>query len=74
MSVENALLPGMIVWIAALDDLPEHLFRVDEVFEDCVGGIALTGPLAGSYGEPGLDLVLRPSRPEEVPLGTSVSY
>lgn len=74
MSAENALLPGMIVWLAPFDDIPQHLFRVDAVFEDCVSGIALTGPLAGCYGEPGLDLVLRPARPEEVPLGTSVSY
>lgn len=71
---ENVFLPGTIVWIAAFDDVPQHLFRVCEVFEDCVGGVALTGPLAGSYGEPGIDLILRPARPEEVPLGTTVSY
>ena len=53
------LTPGCIVVIAAFDDVPEHSFRVEEVFEDCVTGIALTGPLAGEYGEPDLSLILR---------------
>jgi len=53
------LTPGCIVLIAAFDDVPEHSFRVEEVFEDCVTGIALTGPLAGEYGEPDLSLILR---------------
>ena len=53
------LIPGCIVVIAAFDDVPEHTFRVEEVFEDCVTGIALTGPLAGEYGEPDLSLILR---------------
>lgn len=49
--------PGDIVTIQAFDDVPEHLFRVDEVLDDCVTGVALTGPLAGEYGEPELSLV-----------------
>jgi hypothetical protein len=49
--------PGDVVTIFAFDDLPEHLFRVDEVHDDCVTGVALTGPLAGEYGEPDLSLV-----------------
>ena len=53
------LTPGCIVVIAAFDDVPEHTFRVEEVFEDCVTGIALTGPLAGEYGEPDLSLILQ---------------
>ena len=53
------LTPGCIVVIAAFDDVPEHTFRVEEVFEDCVTGIALTGPLAGEYGEPDIELILR---------------
>lgn len=53
------LTPGCIVLIAAFDDVPEHTFRVEEVFEDCVTGMALTGPLAGEYGEPDLSLILR---------------
>lgn len=48
-----------MVVIRAFDDMPEHRFRVTEVHEDCVGGFALTGPLAGEYGEPSLELVLR---------------
>ena len=54
-----SLTSGCIVLIAAFDDVPEHSFRVEEVFEDCVTGIALTGPLAGEYGEPDLSLILR---------------
>ena len=53
------LTPGCIVVIAAFDDVPEHSFRVEEVFEDCVTGTALTGPLAGEYGEPDIELILR---------------
>ena len=53
------LTPGCIVLIAAFDDVPEHTFRVEEVFEDCVTGTALTGPLAGEYGEPDRELILR---------------
>ena len=49
--------PGDVVTILAFDDVPEHLFRVDEVYDDCVTGVALTGPLAGEYGEPDLSMV-----------------
>ena len=45
---------GSIVVVAAFDEVPEHLFLVQEVFEDFVAGVAVTGPLAGSYGEPEL--------------------
>ena len=51
--------PGCTVFVAGFDDIPAHQFRVDEVFEDCITGTALTGPLAGEYGEPDLDLVVR---------------
>lgn len=67
------MIPGTIVWIAAFDEVPRHLFRVDAVYLDSIGGVALTGPLVGCYGEPSLDQVLGPARPEEVPLGTSVT-
>ena len=53
------LTPGSVVLIAAFDDVTEHSFCVEEVFEDYVTGIALTGPLAGEYGEPDLTLILR---------------
>ena len=51
--------PGCTVLIAGFDDLPAHQFLVEEVFEDCITGTALTGPLTGEYGEPDLDLVVR---------------
>lgn len=57
--------PGSIVWIAAFDEVPRHLFRVDVVHEDCVEGVALTGPFAGGYGEPALELILGPAEPGE---------
>jgi hypothetical protein len=53
----NPIRPGDVVTILAFDDVPEHLFRVDEVHDDCVTGVALTGPLAGEYGEPDLSMV-----------------
>ncbi|WP_171233974.1 hypothetical protein [Ruegeria sp. HKCCA4812] len=56
---ELELNPGEVVVVQAFDDVPEHLFRIDEVFEDCVTGFALTGPLAGSYGEPDREMILR---------------
>ncbi|WP_288075329.1 hypothetical protein [Pseudomonas sp.] len=53
------LTPGCTVVIAAFDDVPEHRFKVEEILDDCVTGIALTGPFAGDYGEPELALILR---------------
>jgi len=50
---------GDVVIIAAFDDIPEHLFWVHEVFEDCVSGYSVTGPLAGEYGEPDFSMILR---------------
>ncbi|GGC24819.1 hypothetical protein GCM10011363_46570 [Marivita lacus] len=50
---------GDIVVIRAGEDWPEHLFRVDDVWGDCVGGVSLTGPLKDEYGEPDFDLILR---------------
>ena len=51
--------PGCIVLLAGFDDSPAHQFQVEEVFEDCITGTALTGPLAEEYGEPDLALVLQ---------------
>ena len=62
--------PGDVVLIRAFDDVPEHLFRVEEVYEDCITGHALTGPLQGEYGEPELSMVIRVLDPAEVPQGT----
>ena len=50
--------PGCIVLIKGFDDIPAHQFVVDEVFDDFITGTALTGPLAGEYGEPEMTLVL----------------
>ena len=50
---------GDIVVIAAFDGWPEHLFEVDQVFDDSVSGYSITGPLTGVYGEPGFELILR---------------
>ena len=57
MNADN-LTEGSIVLIAAFDDVPEHQFEVQDVYDDCVTGMALTGPLAGCYGEPPLEMVL----------------
>lgn len=65
--------PGDVVLIMAFDDVPEHLFRVEEVYEDCITGQALTGPLQGEYGEPELSMIIRVLDPAEVALGTSES-
>ena len=51
--------PGCTVLVAGFEDIPEHSFRVEEAFEDCITGTALTGPLAGEYGEPDIALVLQ---------------
>ena len=50
---------GDVVVIRAAHDWPEHLFEVDETFDDCVSGYSITGPLAGVYGEPGWELIDR---------------
>ena len=45
--------------IAAFDDVPEHTFEVFTVEDGFVTGVALTGPLAGEYGEPDNEMILR---------------
>ncbi len=59
MTGQKKLRPGDVVVIGAFDDVPEHHFRIEDVLEDCVTGKALTGPLAGEYGEPELDQIVR---------------
>lgn len=49
--------PGDVVVLRAFDDVPRHLFEVEDVLDDLITGVALTGPLRGSYGEPIFDLV-----------------
>ena len=55
---ELIITTGCIVLIEGFDDIPAHQFLVDEVFDDFLTGTALTGPLAGEYGEPEMTLVL----------------
>ena len=55
---ELIITPGCVVLIKGFDDIPAHQFLVDEVFDDFITGKALTGPLAGEYGEPEMTLVL----------------
>ena len=53
------LYPGCIVLIAAFDDIPEHQFQVDQVLDELVTGTALTGPFAGEYGEPDIEMIVQ---------------
>jgi hypothetical protein len=62
------LRPGMVVEIAGFDDLPGHLFEIEAVYDDLITGVALTGPLAGEYGEPDIALV-RAIVPQETDQG-----
>ena len=50
--------PGDVVVIGGFDDIPEHQFQVEEIYEDLVTGTALTGPLAGEYGEPDIEMIV----------------
>lgn len=56
---KTQLHPGTRVVIRAIDDVPEHEFVIEDIYDDCVTGFATTGPLAGEYGEPSHDLILR---------------
>ena len=50
--------PGDVVVIGGFDDIPDHQFQVEEVFEDLVTETVLTGPLAGEYGEPEIEMIV----------------
>lgn len=54
---ELIITPGCVVLIKGFDDIPAHHFLVGEVFDGFITGKALTGPLAGEYGEPEMTLV-----------------
>ena len=49
---------GDVVVIVGFDDIPDHQFQVEEVYEDLVTGTVLTGPLAGEYGEPDREMIV----------------
>ena len=53
------LCPGCIVVIEGCDDIPEHEFRIDEIYEEFVTGMALSGPFAGEYGEPDMEMIVK---------------
>ena len=50
--------PGDVVVIGGFDDIPEHQFQVEKVYEDLVTGTVLTGPFAGEYGEPEIEMIV----------------
>lgn len=65
--MSSPIAEGTIVVIRGFDDIPEHRFRVDYIFVDCVGGYSLEGPLAGEYGEPTFDMIkaVTPAMPSD---------
>jgi hypothetical protein len=64
MQDTSALTPGMRVLIKGFDDVPEHVFEVHTIEDGYVTGMAITGPLAGEYGEPDIELVLQVLSPD----------
>ena len=64
MQDTSDLTPGMHVLLRAFDDVPEHVFELHTIEDGFVTGMALTGPLAGEYGEPDIELVLRVLSPD----------
>ncbi|MDB3929754.1 hypothetical protein N9413_11265 [Paracoccaceae bacterium] len=50
--------------LRAFDDVPEHVFVIHTIEDGYVTGMALTEPLAGEYGEPDIELVLRVLSPD----------
>ena len=51
--------PGDVVVIGGFDDIPEHEFRIEEIYEEFVTGMALSGPFAGEYGEPDIEMIVK---------------
>ena len=45
--------------IEGFDDIPEHEFRIEEIYEEFVTGMALSGPFAGEYGEPDIEMIVK---------------
>jgi hypothetical protein len=64
MQDTSGLTPGMHVLLRAFDDVPEHVFELHTIEDGFVTGMALTGPFAGEYGEPDIELVLRVLSPD----------
>ena len=64
MQDTSDLTPGMHVLLRAFDDVPEHVFELHTIEDGLVTSMALTGPFAGEYGEPDIELVLRVLSPD----------
>ena len=64
MQDTSALTPGRHVLIRGFDEVPEHVFVIHTIEDGYVTSTALTGPLAGEYGEPDIELVLRVLSPD----------
>ena len=64
MQDTSDITPGTRALIRASDDVPKHVFEVHTIEDGFVTGMALTGPLAGEYGEPDIELVLRVLSPD----------
>ncbi|WP_323008771.1 hypothetical protein [Paracoccus sp. (in: a-proteobacteria)] len=60
--------------IAASDDVPEHLPQIAQVPDDHVIRIALTGLLAGGYGERDFPMILGALEHGEAWLGPQQSF
>ena len=50
--------------ISAFDDVHVHVFVIQTIEDGYVTGMAVTGPFAGEYGEPDIELVLRALSPD----------
>ena len=64
MQDTSVLTSGKRVLIRGFDDVPEHVFVIHTIEDGYVPGMAVTGPLAGEYGEPDIELVLRVLSPD----------
>ena len=64
MQDTSDITPGTRVLIRVFDDVPKHVFEVHTIEDGYVTGMALTGPLAGEYGEPDIELVLQVLSPD----------
>ena len=64
MQDTSAFTPGTRVLLRAFDEVPKHVFVIHTIEDGYVTGMALTGPLAGEYGEPDIELVLQVLSPD----------
>ena len=74
MQDTSNLTSGKRVLIRGFDDVPEHVFVIHTIEDGYVTGMALTGPLAGEYGEPDIELVLRVLSPDSSGSSQGTAY